>query len=917
MSLSAKLKACSLGATAILTEIVSMRLMGLCLGQGSFAINLSLALFFAGMALGACAAEAIERNRGEKLKLPLVYPLLALVGSQVTIALATSGIVLPSAPFACLIALVIPAFASTFVLPFLSENSDTDERNINYCLYNLGGTLAALFAMLFLPALGMTKTITLAIALSLMVLVKLPRGKSGTNAPAPVTMTTESQALPKPGQKRLLVAALAVALSLMLMEASSARLLAVFLGSGHLGLSITITLVLAGLTLGNLSGMARAKSKLPLLAPLTLLTLSLCLSLLTLGALPLIFQSLRQILPIDIACLCTAALLILPSSYFYGNIFPLLTKRLSAADAWTRIYFANLLGSASAVVIFPFILQNNFLPFSPSALENVFRLNIFVALAVAALQVRKSSEGYRLLSACSIAGLILVFIIASFAKPINVKALAGGLPFLPGGLQTLGALSEEGRNEKILYFCDGAVSSVLLTTNETLNSYTLKCDGKIEAQAPLFADLPSRAHEETHIDLGALPFLFCPQSKDILLIGLGGGTTADTISQIAPSKENLQVCEIEPCVIEANKFLGKAAGEKVASDARIFLQSTKKKFDLVIAQPGEPWLTGSASLYTREYLELLKSRLKPSGIVCQWLNLYGLKSEYLASFLKTYHSVFANILVYERKEAGEIIILAGQAPFALESVPAHFVQLPLRKALARARLGSYQEMAQNFRLDQKAVEKLCSSIRGSDLVTDDNNLLANTSIREIYQGEETIATNKQLLCRFAASPLALGLPAHLPAGLIDPLDREALLARASTLREAEAGKLLRRLACDYANDLEIRLRLARLLLSTGDFGAALKESQLALFINEDAVEAHCLGAIAWLYLNDEENAKALLKKARQKTPLSVILKLIDGILTTVHPEPSAASGGPPVQLGIKEVQASVSSVRSKLMELVR
>ena len=52
--------------------------------------------------------------------------------------------------------------------------------------------------------------------------------------------------------------------------------------------------------------------------------------------------------------------------------------------------------------------------------------------------------------------------------------------------------------------------------------------------------------------------------------------------------------------------------------------TTKEKFDVITADPIHPWFSGAGYLYTTEYFRLAAERLRPGGIVCQWLPIYEL-----------------------------------------------------------------------------------------------------------------------------------------------------------------------------------------------------------------------------------------------------------------------------------------------------
>jgi spermidine synthase len=60
----------------------------------------------------------------------------------------------------------------------------------------------------------------------------------------------------------------------------------------------------------------------------------------------------------------------------------------------------------------------------------------------------------------------------------------------------------------------------------------------------------------------------------------------------------------------------------VFSDGRNFLLTTKRSSTSSPRDPIHPWFSGAGYLYTTEYFRLAAERLRPGGVVCQWLPIY-------------------------------------------------------------------------------------------------------------------------------------------------------------------------------------------------------------------------------------------------------------------------------------------------------
>ena len=77
-------------------------------------------------------------------------------------------------------------------------------------------------------------------------------------------------------------------------------------------------------------------------------------------------------------------------------------------------------------------------------------------------------------------------------------------------------------------------------------------------------------------------------------------------------------------------------------DARHFVLTMGEKFDIITSDPIHPWVKGAATLYTREYFEMVQRHLNPGGLVTQWVPLYESTPEVVKSEIATFFEVFPN-----------------------------------------------------------------------------------------------------------------------------------------------------------------------------------------------------------------------------------------------------------------------------------
>jgi spermidine synthase len=153
-------------------------------------------------------------------------------------------------------------------------------------------------------------------------------------------------------------------------------------------------------------------------------------------------------------------------------------------------------------------------------------------------------------------------------------------------------------------------------------------------------------------------FLFRPETRRVCLIGLGGGFIPTVFRMHLPDVE-LHTVEVDPLVEKlAMRFFHFRLGSGqrlVTEDGRQFLKKSRDRYDQI-------WLDAFNSDYipahmtTREFLLLVKERLKRGGIVLQ--NVFGGNRLYDAQ-VTTFRRVFQQVFVFEGRQSGSRVILAG------------------------------------------------------------------------------------------------------------------------------------------------------------------------------------------------------------------------------------------------------------------
>lgn len=262
----------------------------------------------------------------------------------------------------------------------------------------------------------------------------------------------------------------------------------------------------------------------------------------------------------------------------------------------------------------------------------------------------------------------------------GVLAIVGLLivPEIPGRLIAYGrSVNSWDSIKQFLYLGEGATASIAVTEG-IAGAKQFHIAGKVEASD---MDIDMRLERM----LGHVPALLHPHPKSVLIVGVGAGVTAGSLS-IHPEVERIVICDIEPLVpVSARAFFGKENHhvfddprvELVFDDAHHFLQTTDEKFDIITSDPIHPWVRGAATLYSLEYLTLAKQHLTPGGVVTQWIPLYETDLPSVKSEIGTFARVFPDTTLWnpDLLEEGYDLVALGRAE-----------QTPINEAAIQARI---------------------------------------------------------------------------------------------------------------------------------------------------------------------------------------------------------------------------------------
>jgi spermidine synthase len=179
----------------------------------------------------------------------------------------------------------------------------------------------------------------------------------------------------------------------------------------------------------------------------------------------------------------------------------------------------------------------------------------------------------------------------------------------------------------------------------------------------------------------------------------------------------------------------------LVNDARNHLNLTDDgHYDLIIAEPSNPWLTGVSNLFTKEYFEMGKTKLKKGGIWSQWIQIYGMDTQDLRSLLGTFSDAYPYVHLFSTISDADLVLVGSEEPLDLDlaKFQAQIDSNPkLRASLLEIGIDSATDILARFRLDRAKIQELSDGVERN---TDDNMRVEYSAPLNLYTwtGDENV-----------------------------------------------------------------------------------------------------------------------------------------------------------------------------------
>lgn len=376
-----------------------------------------------------------------------------------------------------------------------------------------------------------------------------------------------------------------------------------------------------------------------------------------------------------------AGLLVLPASLVAGYQFPLLLALKGRADEAIgrdsgELYAANTLGSIIGS------LSGGFGVLPLLSALGAWRLvgALLLVVSVVAGAVGRRERGIVVLAASAAFTAALCLVAPGPTAVWRHSAVGAGRAALQASSwnelravehELRRAIVEEHEGRESALGINGAAGVSPLVNG--------KSDGSSYADAP------------TGVGLGILPAALHGAARSAFVIGLGTGQTAGWLGAV-PGIERVDVVEIEPamarvaelCEVTNQRALANPRVRLHIADGRELLLVTSEQYDLIVSEPSNPYRAGIASMYSQDFYRGIAARLRPGGLLAQWVQAYEIDAGAVQMVAATLRSVLPHVTIWQLGP-GDMVFLASAEPLEIDvaALRARVAAEPYRTAFER------------------------------------------------------------------------------------------------------------------------------------------------------------------------------------------------------------------------------------------
>jgi len=202
---------------------------------------------------------------------------------------------------------------------------------------------------------------------------------------------------------------------------------------------------------------------------------------------------------------------------------------------------------------------------------------------------------------------------------------------------------------------------------------------------------------------------------------------------------------------------------------------TRKKYDVIISEPSNPWIAGEAALFTKEYFELARDKLTSGGVFCCWLQGYQLAPEQFKSVMRTIGAVFESVTLWETLNTVDYMLIGSKQPIRIDPilVEKRMKMKGVAEDLARVYVTEVGDLFGKFIMGPRGFEMAAGE---GDYHVDDRLQLEYAAPRCLYQSEHFYPEFYKKVVRYSEHPhTIISIPEqNWPEGLAAAINNETI-----------------------------------------------------------------------------------------------------------------------------------------------
>ena len=276
-------------------------------------------------------------------------------------------------------------------------------------------------------------------------------------------------------------------------------------------------------------------------------------------------------------------------------------------------------------------------------------------------------------------------------------------------------------DEKIIVR-DGKTATISFHESEV--HYYIKTNGKADASLGKNRENPIEGDELTQAATAFMPMAMKTEPYDAAMVGFGSGMGAHYLLA-DPLLKDFDCVEIEQEMMDLAKgfYPWNSRGYDdprihiYIDDAQTFFLTNRRKYDLMISVPSNPWVSGVASLFSHEFYTKMRRYIKPGGLWVQWIQTYEFNDQLFLNILKALDVAFPYVSLYKAPEEPDIIIIASDEPVYQKGIGRFSTDSVLVKEFKRIHRDPEFFGEQNFLFTSKMVKSLLDGVAPNSIFT--------------------------------------------------------------------------------------------------------------------------------------------------------------------------------------------------------